>query len=302
MKVHAHKTNCDHHKCNDKSCEVKAPHAHTFPGHQHDSCLTCVRDHKNNVFPLQEKISRLKINNFLKQIFITTAFLGTAIPIAKVLSKGFKYLDFNSFISRFIIASSSVTTMHVTNRGFKNFDKLGLTVGSSAVALGLRSLINTPRFLLRSLMCFAVFFIERLIPDELSRSNNHTNKTQDKLNKKDFMNFSKVQMLILSIPSLIDYMVDKLSVKNSENNNFILRSLGNIGITVFHVLGLSLGFVALGKLFDFTFKDSKLKSNGETTAGKTESVVDVCAHCGVPGCIDSITEGVDASIIQTLAA
>ena len=151
-------------------------------------------------------------------------------------------------------------------------------------------------------MCFAVFFIERLLPDQLTHANKKSNKTPDKLNKKDLINFGKVQVLILGIPPVIDYLVNKLSAKNNENNNLILRTLGNVGITIFHVLGLSLGFVSLGKLLDFAFKELKIKSNTEVAAPKAESIVEVCAHCGVPGCIDSITEGVDASIIQTLAA
>src|SRR3989338_4910557 len=45
MKINLDKNCCDHHRCHEKTCKVKTPHAHTVPGHKHDDCLTCIRDH-----------------------------------------------------------------------------------------------------------------------------------------------------------------------------------------------------------------------------------------------------------------
>src|SRR3989338_6434848 len=242
------------------------------------------------------------LNNLAKQFLVTVGFLGTAIPVAKIASTGLKYLNLNGFVSSLITAPLSISAMHFLNRGNKNLDKWGLTVGSSAAALGLTQIISMPRFMLRFIMCFAVFFIERLRPEQINTHNNnkehkhdnHCNHTEHKethkakLTKNDFINLGKVQALILTVPQLVDYFVGKLEAKNNENDNFIKRFLGRIGITVFHVLSLSLGFVGLGRLIDAGIKQFNLKPNEGTTAGKAEAVIDVCAHCGVPGCIDSI--------------
>ena len=309
MKINLDRDCCDHHKCHEKTCKVKTPHAHTVPGHKHNDCLTCIRDHFKGIFPLQEKISKSNLNNLAKQFLVTAGFLGTAIPVAKIASTGFSYLNLNSFVSSLITAPLSISTMHFLNRGTKNLDKWGLTVASSAGALSLTQIIPMPRFMLRFIMCFAVFFIERLRPDSKEHKhdnhcnhNEHKETQKTKLTKNDFISLGKVQALILTVPQLVDYFVDKLETKNNENDNFIKRFLGRIGITVFHVLSLSLGFVGAGKLIDAGIKQFNLKPNEGTTAGKAEAVIDVCAHCGIPGCIDSITESVDASVITSIAA
>src|SRR3989338_7202605 len=96
------------------------------------------------------------LNNLAKQFLVTVGFLGTAIPVAKIASTGLKYLNLNGFVSSLITAPLSISAMHFLNRGNKNLDKWGLTVGSSAAALGLTQIISMPRFMLRFIMCFAV--------------------------------------------------------------------------------------------------------------------------------------------------
>ena len=321
MKIKFDISCCDHHRCHEKTCNIKAPHAHTIPGHKHDDCLTCVRDHLRNIFPLQEKISKSNLPGLIKQFLVTTGFLGTAIPVAKIASAGLRFLNINNFISSLITAPASISAMHFLNRGNKNLDKWGLTVASSAGALGLAQIITMPRFLLRFIMCFAVFFIERLRPEQTNNNHehhdhnsshcsnphhkhesDHSHSKKNNLKKEDFINLGKVQALILTVPQVVDYFVDKLESKNNTQDNFLKRFLGKVGITVFHVLSLSAGFVGLGRLLDLGIKQFNLKPNEGTTVGKAEAVIDVCAHCGVPGCIDSITESVDASVITSIAA
>ena len=278
--------NCNHHECHDKSCGVQAPHAHPPAGHEHDSCLTCMRDH---------------IKGLTKQFLTTTSFLGTAIPTAKLASSLLKRLNLNSFVSSLITAPLSISTMHFFNRGTKNLDKLGLTACSSIGALGLTKIMNMQKFFLRPVMCLAVFLIEKLRPEQI---NNHNENKTPKLTKNDLVNLLKVQSLILTVPAAVGYFINKLENSNDQNNGFVNRFLGNIGITAFQVLSLSFGFVGLGKLIDTGIKHFNLKTNEGTMAmaGKVEAVIDVCAHCGIPGCIDSITESVDAGVLQAVAA
>ena len=310
-KVNEHENNG--HACTEKSCDVQNPHGHVNPDHKHNSCFSCMKEHLRKIFPIQEKILESeKLNPTEKEIFITGSFLVSSIPIAKIASAVLQKFDLNPFANSLISGVTSITSMHFANRGKKNLDKFAMLLGSCAAVLGLQRIVEIPRPLIRSIMAIPIFLIERLVPDKITKHEHHQEHKEEahikQLTKKDLLSFAKVQSLILSVPSIADYINHKIKEKIPARDGFINSLFSNILLTVIQIGTLTAGFVGIGKALDKgiakLFPDIAVDKN--TTGSKTESTIAVCEHCGIPGCIDTVTESIaeasEASVISTLQA
>jgi hypothetical protein len=73
------------------------------------------------------------------------------------------------------------------------------------------------------------------------------------------------------------------------------RFLAHVGISTGQILGLSLGFIGIGKLIDKTLLHFKFISNEDFLATRTEGAV--CACCGAPVCVaEAASEACSMSI------
>lgn len=279
--THSHECGCHHeHKKDEKNSPVKPIKKFT---------------------PLMDKIISSKLlSTNQKELLITGSFLTSALPVTKIIGTITKALDLDSFSSSLITAPLAISSMHFINRGNKNLSKLGLILGSSIGGIVLQKAFQFPKSILRSLLTAAVFFIEKYQPD-IKENKKVT------LEKQDLLKLGKVLATILSVPAILNIPLHKATEAVEEQNNILNKLLGHIGLTAFQILGLTFGFFGFGKMFNYCANklelNEKAKSIGHThnNCGQTEGAVEVCAHCGIPGCIDSVTEGITESVESSIS-
>lgn len=237
----------DGHKCLSKSCpDKKHSHGHTV---------------SPNVVPFEPYINNKLKNTFLKQFLLMVSNLTPAIAVSKLL----KPLNASSFIS----SPLAIGAMHFTNRGTNQLNKLLFTTLSSLGITAMQKFLSMPRLFIRPLMALAVFFVER--------NGKKTTKQQE------VTNLLKLQGQIISVPYIVNTITNKLHEANDSTGNMLKRFLGHVGIGVFQILGLSLGFIGVGKLIDKILMHFKFISNEDFLATRTEGAV--CACCGAPVCV-----------------
>ncbi len=268
---HVHGPNCRHHHVHEHS-DIPNP------------------KQTRNLFPLEEKIKDLKVNNTVKQLLIMVSNLTPAVGIAEIT----RALHINPFIS----SPLAISSMHLTNRGINHLPKLFLTALSSTGITAAQKFIALPRILTRPIMALAVFFIEKSGTHVHSEECNHDShdahkkESDSKIKKSDWMNLLKLQGQINTVPWLANLYTSKLKELNNQNDNFITNFLGHVGISSLHIAGLSLGFVGLGHLIDKTLDGV---TNKESIAMRAEGAV--CACCGAPVCIAEVASEAGAMSI-----
>lgn len=282
------------HTCMDASCkEGLSPHGHR----------TLIESIKQ-LFPFEDKVKNLKISNnteinqTLKQLLLMITNLTPALAASEVM-KPFE-------VTPFVASPIAISAMHFTNRGVNQLQKWLFTSLSSVGIVALQKFANLPRTLIRPLMALAVFFIER----NGNNGKNITSHVHDKNcdhehriksvkvtksypvsnTKADLIKLVKLQGQINTVPWVINTLTDKLSERVSSYDNFLTRILGRVGTFVFQVIGLSAGFVALGKLLDKLFTRFNIVSDEDALAMRTEGAV--CACCGAPVCVAEVASEV----------
>ncbi len=288
--------------CSDPTCSVEAPHNHT----SENGCLSCIKEYLENLFPLEHTIKELKsVNSIGKQLLLMASNLTPAIAMTEIL-KPFH-------VDSFIASPLAISAMHLTNRGTNHLHKLLFTSLSSVGVVALQKFANLPRILIRPIMALAVFFIEKTGKEkhidkrhihtaECDHSHhehdhvhtaecNHTHEvTHDEKKSKDswiskaeWIKLAKLQGQINTVPSIVNFGINKLREANDMNDNWAKKFLGNIGISALQIAALSLGFVGLGHLIDKMLLKFNFVSNEESLAMRAEGAV--CACCGAPVCV-----------------
>lgn len=258
-------TEHNHHdgKCSDGSCNVQTPHNHTIPEH---GCFSCIKSFLIKYFPLEEKIKHLEVNhretnNTVKQLLLMASNLTPAILTSEILRP--------FHVTSFVSSPLSISAMHFTNRGTDQLPKLLFTSLSSIAVIALQKFAKLPRALIRPAMALAVLFIEK---------------------KPELPSLLKLQGQINTVPWIINLVVHKLKETALDSNNFVAKFAGYFGAFLFHIIGLSAGFVGSGKLIDKVFEKFNLTSNGDSLAVRTEGAV--CACCGAPVCVAEVSSEV----------
>lgn len=217
------------------------------------------------LFPLEQKIKNIEgLNTLGKQFLLLVSNLTPAVFALDILK------PFN--VTPYVASPLAISAMHITNRGKDQLHKLLFTVLSSEGIIALQKLVNLPRILIRPIMALAVYFIERDRKNLISKNSIY----------QDLAKLLKLQAQINTIPWLAGELTHKLKEMNESAQNVITRGLSNIGISAFHIVSLSLGFMGLGHLVDKLSHSLKLSSEDSLTT-KTEAVV--CSCCGSPVCI-----------------
>lgn len=266
------------HECNDASCSVAAPHGHPKLDHNHDSCMKCMKDHLCGIFPLEGKITNLKISNTVKQVLLNVSYLTPAIIISKLSSWLIKPL-FGEKVAPYLVSPLAVSSMYFANKGTEEKHKPLLISASSVGIIGLQQLTALPRWFMRPFMALAVDLINKS-----GKSESVGNKKKQFIGKEDLIKHGRLQAIVNIVPPVINFFLHKLEELNHSVLNPLTRFLGSVGITFTQVLSLSCGFLGLGFVFDKVFEKFKLSNNEEENlAAKTESTV--CACCGAPFCV-----------------
>lgn len=315
--------NCSHNHDVPQLTQLELPVLSTPHVHNHD--CGCSHTHiteakpNRNFTPLMERIIKSKkLTANQKELLVTGGFLTSALPVTKIMGILTRALGLNSFTSSLLTAPLAISSMHFVNRGNKNKDKLAMILASSLGGISLQNAFGLPKTILRTLLTTAVFFIEKYRPDQIDgQAINKTTKTE--LKKEDFLRLGKTLTAILSVPALLNIPIHKATEIVDDQNNTFNKFLGHIGLTTAQILGLTFGFFGFGKAFNYGIEKLGLSSNtkivshthshgsshthgnnSHSTHGQTEGAVEVCAHCGVPGCIDSVTEGITESVESSL--
>ena len=273
------------HACDNESCSITDPHGHRT---------------LSKVFPFEEKIKNLKVSSLTKQLLTMVSNLTPAISVSEIAGA----FHINSFIS----SPLAISSMHFTNRGAnkKHLPKLFLTALSSIGVLAAQKFAELPRVFIRPAMAFAVFFIEKIgahvHTDKYKHShdhkeNNHKEHSHNKIKKSDWINLGKLQTQINTVPWLVNSFTSKLKELNEQNDNFIIKFLGHIGISISHIAALSLGFVGLGYLIDKSLSKLEIVTDKESIAMRAEGAV--CACCGAPVCV---AEAASEAGVMSIAA
>ncbi len=290
--------------------------------------------------PLMERIIKSKkLTANQKELLVTGSFLASALPVTKITGVLTRALGLNPFTSSLLTAPLAISSMHFVNRGNKNKDKLAMILASSLGGISLQNAFGLPKTILRTLLTTAVFFIEKYRPDNIQTTEfaiqqtphehgpncNHgdlpsveqTRKT--KLKKEDFLRLGKTLTAILSVPALLNIPLHAITEVVDNQTSNLNKFLGHIGLTTAQIAGLTLGFFGFGKAINYGTDKLGFSSNAKvtnhthhhsnnhthnnhnhSTHGQTEGAVEVCAHCGVPGCIDSVTESITESVESSI--
>ena len=335
------------HKCEDKKCEVVEPHGHINPEHDHENCKSCLFDHIKDLFPFQESLKRLKVsenettNNFIKEVFANICLFTPALSISEISGKLLSAIS-SSPLNAYAVPPLSITAMQLANKGKQlgetvQIGKLLLTGLTTSCVTWLQKAFNFPRAFVRALVAVPIFYIEKIGLKKENDKNKHeeehhhhthedscnhkhhehTEKVkphdeEEKEQKKslsDLIALVRLQVLVNSVPSLLNIATGKLKAINNDSGNIFTKFFGNVGIFLFKVTGLSFGFVSCGKLIDKIFgklgllkEQNKIKSNvkDENQAGRVEAVT--CACCGAPACVvEAATEAATESSVVLLA-
>lgn len=297
---------------------LNKPHVHNHDCGCNHTHITEAKPNKNFT-PLMERI--IKSENLTanqKELLVTGSFLTSALPVTKIMGILTRALGLNSFTSSLITAPLAISSMHFVNRGNKSKDKLAMILASSLGGISLQNAFGLPKTILRTLLTTAVFFIEKYRPDQIEgQVKNKTTKTE--LKKEDFLRLGKTLATILSVPALLNIPLHAATEVVDNQTSNLNKFLGHIGLTTAQIVGLTLGFFGFGKAFNYGTDKLGLSSNTKATShthhhgnnhthnnhnhsthGQTEGAVEVCAHCGVPGCIDSVTEGITESVESSI--
>ncbi len=257
-----------------------------------------------SLFPLEEKIKELKVNNFTKQFLTMISNLTPAIGVSEIT--GAFHVD--SLIS----SPLAISSMHLTNRGTnkEHLPKLFLTALSSIGIISAQKFVTLPRILIRPVMALAVFFIEKngskkehVHTENCNHDHDHDHKDKNikkenyEITKSDWINLAKLQGQINTVPWLANLYTKRLKEMNESNDGMINKFLGSIGISALHIAGLSLGFVGLGHLIDKSLVEFKVLSDKESIAMRAEGAV--CACCGAPVCV---AEAASEAGVMSIAA
>lgn len=279
---HLHSTECNHHETEEPLIETrKNEHVHG-PNCNHHEGISGTKK-SNNLFPLEERIKSLNTNKTIKQFLTMISNLTPAMAVSEIGGA----FHLNSLIT----SPLAISAMHLTNRGTnkEHLPKLFLTTLSSLGVISAQKFANLPRLLIRPLMAFAIFFIEKngkhIHNEECKHEKNHEShkeKVDFNISKNDWINLLKLQGQINTIPWLANLFTNNLNKLNEENNE-VNQILGKIGISASHIVSLSFGFIGLGALIDKSLTHFKVISDKESIAMRAEGAV--CACCGAPVCV-----------------
>lgn len=275
-------------ECTEPTCGEKTSHNHWTS----EGCLGCIKDYFESLFPLEKKIAGLKvqgeeIGTNAKQFLLMVSNLTPAIAMSEIL----KPLHVDSFVA----SPLAISAMHLANRGTDKLHKLGLTSLSSVGLIAMQKFMGLPRLLIRPIMALAVFFIEKNGKEkhvhtkdckhedhehhEHEKEHNNVHKHNE---KAEWLKLLKLQGQINTVPSIVNFGIGKLKEMNESNESLLGKFTSHIGISALQILGLSGGFLGVGKLID----NILLKLNFVTAdelAMRAEGAV--CACCGAPVCV-----------------
>lgn len=260
-------------KCTEPTCKIPARHNHWTS----DGCLACIKDYLEKIFPLEKTINNIKINGKnlstnTKQFLLMVSNLTPAIAMSEIL-KPFH-------VDSFVASPLAISAMHLTNRGTDQLHKLAFTSLSSIGVIALQKFMSLPRVLIRPIMALAVFFIERNGKEKHVHTEtcNHTTNS-----KAEWIKLLKLQGQINTVPLIVNFGINKLRELNESNENVVKRFLSHLGISALQILGLSVGFIGVGKLIDKLFLRFNVVNSEEALAMRAEGAV--CACCGAPVCV-----------------
>ena len=279
------------HKCDDRSCNIKNPHGHIKQNHEHDSCISCMRDHLKKIFPFETKIKHLKTNQPVKEFLLMLSNLTPAILVSKTVG--------NYGVSNYISSPLSLASMHFLNRGFdrSKLPKFLLTGLSSLELMLIKQLTSLSDLLTRPIMACLVFFIEKNSKHiHNHKSSKHTHKNSLPLvSKNDLLKLLKLQIQINTVPYISKFLTSKLPDKILIGENVISRFLNSAVITSFQILSLSFGFLGLGKLIDPILNSNKTIGKDSVLTSRAEA--GACACCGAPVCVVEAASEATSSLI-----
>lgn len=277
------------HECDDVSCKVNNPHGHIKQNHDHDSCMSCMKDHLRNIFPFERKINKLKTNQPVKEFLLMLSNLTPAILVSKVAG--------NYGVDNLISSPLSLGSMHFTNRGFdkEKLPQLFLTCVGSLGLITAKKLTSLPNLLIRPVMACFVFFIERNGKHAHSNKSSKHKNNLPAVSKDDLLKLLKLQVQINTVPYLSNFLTSKLSERISGGGNFVSRFLGFVVTSSFQILSLSLGFLGLGKLIDPIFNGHKTTNKDSALTSRTEA--GACACCGAPVCVVEAASEATSSLV-----
>ncbi len=285
-------------KCPDPTCGEKISHNHWTS----EGCLGCIKDYFESLFPLEKKIAGLKIQGEeigtnTKQFLLMLSNLTPAIAMSEIL----KPLHVDSFVA----SPLAISAMHLANRGTDKLHKLGLTSLSSVGVIALQRFMGLPRLLIRPIMALAVFFIEKNgkekhVHTEDCKHEEHEHEKEHKNvhehnEKAEWLKLLKLQGQINTVPSIVNFGISKLREMNESNGSLLGKFTSHIGISALQILGLSGGFLGVGKLIDNILLKLNFVTSDEL-AMRAEGAV--CACCGAPVCVAE-TASESAAIVSS---
>ncbi len=218
---------------------------------------------KARIQPLEDLIAARNLKPFHEQLLTNITNLTTAYGVSDI-ADAFK-------VSPWLSLPLSFITMHLTNKGSRNLDKLGYTSLAGLGALAIQKAFKLPKWLLKTLVSGVIFTINN---KKLNFPLGVKNLTS--LTKSDWIfiakKFCKIETVIHSIPNIVHPLINKAHRKFVTDNKSLSRY--PIALTLFatKILGLSGGFVLLGNWLHKLLKLSGAK-DGESL---TEMLIGAC--------------------------
>lgn len=309
------------HACLDKKCEYQgAPHSHIATAkhdhhnhsHKHEDGHTCSHDHhdhnhnhehdnahghkhspsKKAYFkPLNEIIQGLNINKRYKNLFSYLSNLSPALVTSTVLE------SFGA--PNILISPLSLGSMHLINRGFKKFERLGLASITSVFAFFAQK-SGISKSLIRPFAAAAIFLIERAGLDPHIHANGEKKELHLHEGKEyGLKNLAKqlkkgVSREFLASLFKLEFNVNTVIPAVNFLSKFFKSNLNSIGFSETSAKAISLAAkivtmsVGLLSLDDFWHYISKTPANNKDVQAITSA--DTCPVCGMDGLHVCITE------------
>lgn len=298
---HSHKHHEHSHEHGHKHDAHTHHHDHHAHNHDHHSC-SHDHDHKHEdkskqsfFKPLNEVIQGLKISPTYKNLFSYISNLGTSLPVSAVLQ--------NLGAPNMVIAPLSLSAMHVINRGFKKFERLGLAGATSLLAFFAQQ-SGISKSLIRPVAAALIFLIER------AGLNPHIHKHGDKkelhlhegkeygfknlanqlktgLNKEFLTSLFKLEFNVNTVIPAVNYL-----------SNILESGLVSLGlpktITKINSLFTKIFAMSAGLLFLDNFWNSLTKMGADNKDSQSITAADSCPICGMDGLHVCITEASEA--------
>lgn len=276
-KMHEH----NGHQCIDSDCEIEAPHGHnkldeSINNHAHENNHS--HDHHHNhkfpLFPLEDFISHSKLPKTLREIVLNSSFISPAMICSKLIEK----LN----IAPVLKTWTSISTMHLFNRGKQKLSRLGLTYFVSGLAqLGSMTSLGykASRFIATSLIAVIEKFSdnghhhdEETILESVKREmkNLQANISSKKKWQELLPNLFNIEAKV----QLVAPLMNKFSSMISES--IPVQVLAKIFLT-------STSFVSVDKLLE---QISKQFGNNLFSS----SIGALCGCCGSPVCSAAATD------------